>query len=73
MIRIEGKLLHQWVEEVSAACQDAGPVLLDLSMVTFADQAGMELLRSLIAGGVEINACSNYIAELLQRKEVRCP
>lgn len=74
-IRLEGKLLTQWVDEVNAACRAETvsplPVDLDLSMVTFADQAGIELLRSLVGDGIQINTCTSYIAELLQRKEIR--
>jgi hypothetical protein len=70
-IRLEGKLLTLWVEEVDAVCRSAGAVTLDLSHVTFVDQAGIDLLRSLIADGVPMCACTTYIAELLDRKEDR--
>jgi hypothetical protein len=41
---------------------------LDLAAVTYVDAAGVELLRDLIAEGVEIAACSSFVHELLQLK-----
>ena len=68
-IKLEGKLLGPWVEEVWEACTQAmarsGRTRLDLAAVTFADAAGVALLRELIRQGVEIAACSGYVAELL--------
>ena len=64
-IRLEGKLLGPWVEAVrQAVSQNA--VSLDLSAVTFADEAGVRLLRELVDGGAKVVACSNFIAALLQ-------
>jgi anti-anti-sigma regulatory factor len=70
-VRLEGRLLIPWVEEVSIACQNPESVTLNLSRVTFADKAGVDLLRSLIAGGARIISCTSFIAELLERKGVR--
>ncbi|HVS40345.1 MAG TPA: hypothetical protein VMS17_32610 [Gemmataceae bacterium] len=69
-IKFEGKLLGPWVDEVSKVCAaDADPssrMNLDLSALTFVDAAGELLLRALIARGVEVVACSSYVAELLR-------
>jgi hypothetical protein len=69
-IRLEGKLLWPWVDEVHKACASgtdpAGRASLDLSALTFVDAAGEELLRELIGQGIEVVACSNYVAELLR-------
>ncbi|HKB35997.1 MAG TPA: hypothetical protein VKD72_06055 [Gemmataceae bacterium] len=72
-IKLEGKLLGPWVDEVREACAQAmarsGRTRLDLVAVTFADAAGVALLRELIRQGVEIAACSGYVAELLHAED----
>lgn len=67
-LKLEGKLLKPWVSEVRRSIEGARghqTLLLDLSHVTFVDAAGTELLRSLLAGGAEIIACSSFVAEIL--------
>ena len=69
-LRLEGKLLGPWVEEVRQACVSGAVsstrTSLDLSALTFVDAAGERLLRDLIDQGLEVAACSSYIAELLR-------
>jgi hypothetical protein len=69
-IRLEGKLLRPWIDEVRKACASgtdpAGRTTLDLSALTFVDAAGEELLRELIGQGIEVVSCSSYVAELLR-------
>jgi anti-anti-sigma regulatory factor len=69
ILKLEGELLEPWVGEVRQACADpaagAGRTRLDLSALTFVDAVGAELLRHLIRQGVEITACSSFVAELL--------
>src|SRR5262249_860208 len=69
ILKLEGELLEPWVDEVRQACADpaagASRTRLDLSAVTFVDAAGGELLRDLIRQGIEIAACSSFVAELL--------
>lgn len=69
-LRLEGKLLEPWVAEVALQCQRAkgqgGTVLLDLSEVSFVDEAGASLLRTLRGVGFEITSCSHFVAELLE-------
>ena len=69
-IRLEGKLLRPWVDEVRQACASgtdpAGRTSLDLSALTFVDATGEKLLRELIGQGIEVVACSSYVAELLR-------
>jgi hypothetical protein len=69
-IKLEGKLLEPWVDEVRNACA-AGTDLtnrigLDLSALTFVDAAGERLLRDLIGRGNDVVACSGFVAELLR-------
>jgi hypothetical protein len=69
-LKLEGKLLGPWVEEVCRACVSVAVsshrTSLDLSALTFVDAAGERLLRDLIGQGLEIAACSSYVAELLR-------
>jgi hypothetical protein len=69
-IRLDGKLLRPWVDEVRKTCASGtdptGRASLDLSTLTFVDAAGEELLRELIGQGIELVACSSYVAELLR-------
>ncbi len=74
-IKLEGKLLGLWVEEVAravAASNASGECLrLDLSSVSHADTAGIALLRSLLARRITIAGSSGYIARLLAEDESR--
>jgi hypothetical protein len=69
-IKLEGKLLGPWVDEVSKACaagaDPASRINLDLSALIYVDAAGERLLRDLIARGIQVVACSSYVAELLR-------
>jgi hypothetical protein len=73
ILKLEGKLLRPWVDEVRKACvgasDPAGRPSLDLSALSFVDAAGAGLLWELIGLGIEIVACSNFIAELLRASE----
>jgi hypothetical protein len=71
-VKLEGKLLGPWVDEVSKACT-AGTdpsirINLDLSAFSVVDAAGERLLRDLIGRGIEVVACSGYVAELLRSR-----
>jgi ABC-type transporter Mla MlaB component len=67
--KFEGKLLQPWVAEVLNVCTTpdgrSGRTSLDLSGLTFVDQAGAELLKDLIRRGLAVSACSGFVAELL--------
>ena len=69
-LKVEGKLLGPWVDELRDACRSqacpSNGIGLDLSAVTFVDAAGIELLGNLIRQGTQIIACSGYVAELLR-------
>jgi hypothetical protein len=68
-IKLEGQLLGPWVSAVRDACRArgrrSGRLRLDLAAVTYADAAGVQLLRDLVGAGVEIAACSGFVSELL--------
>jgi ABC-type transporter Mla MlaB component len=69
-LKLEGTLRLAWIGEVRNAVAQtraqASRTCLDLSALSFVDAAGLELLRDLIRDGIEIAACSSYVAELLQ-------
>lgn len=70
VLKLEGKLLAPWKDEIRQACADLPatnlPRRLDLSDVSFADSGGLELLRELLADGFTLSGCSSFVAELLQ-------
>jgi hypothetical protein len=68
IIKLEGKLLEAWVDEVRRHFVEAGEgslPSLDLSGVSFVDRRGVEMLQQLLRQGVRIHACSPFVAELL--------
>jgi anti-anti-sigma regulatory factor len=73
MIKVEGEILAPWVATVRDACtpqeRPSEQVILDLRAVTYVDGAGSQLLRDLVAEGIEIGACSSFLAELLDLGE----
>lgn len=70
-LRLAGKFLAPWVESVMDSWQrtaSSGTVVqLDLAEVRFADGPGIEAIRTLLRKGARVDACSGFIAELLQR------
>ena len=74
LLKLEGTLREPWVEELARVArrplpEGHGPIRLDLSSVTFADEAGVRLLRELLRQGVEIAATSAFVAALLRLEE----
>jgi RNA polymerase sigma-70 factor (ECF subfamily) len=75
IIKLEGKLLEPWVDEVLLACdmpdiQTQRPQL-DLSAVSYVDGAGVALLRDLLKQQFTIIACSGFVAELLDGTQAK--
>ncbi len=68
IVKLEGKLLQPWVDEVRALFVPPPGSLprLDLASLTFVDAAGLDLLRQLLGQGVAIESCSPFVAALLQ-------
>ena len=68
LLRLEGKLLAPWTGELLAQLENARPasrIRLDLRQLIFVDDAGLALLRDLIARGAVIESASSFILELL--------
>lgn len=69
VIRLEGALRAEWLADTRAALAPTGnrldPPRLDLAEVTFVDDAGLALLREVLAQGAQVTRCSGYLAALL--------
>ncbi|MCI0638440.1 MAG: hypothetical protein L0Y72_04665 [Gemmataceae bacterium] len=69
MLKLEGKLLAPWVDELERSINGSSgrptAIKLDLGALTFADAMGIQILSKLIHGGATLTACSGYIAALL--------
>ncbi len=67
-LRLSGRLTGPWVDELAnavAAHAEGGGLVLDLRDVSFADSAGIHLLRSLRADGRVSLLCSPLVAAQL--------
>jgi anti-anti-sigma regulatory factor len=70
-LRVEGRLTGRWVEELRRACDlhalsDGIRLTLDLADVSFADAAGIELLKELRTRLVILLSPSSLVAEQLK-------
>jgi hypothetical protein len=66
---VEGRLAGPWVDELRAsAAPHQNSLALDLGGLSYADEAGVELLNQLVAGGAEVVRSTAYVAALLGRE-----
>jgi anti-anti-sigma regulatory factor len=70
-LRVEGRLMGGWVEELRTACDlhalsNGIRLTLDLADVSFADAAGIELLKELRIRLVTLLSPSSLVAEQLK-------
>jgi anti-anti-sigma regulatory factor len=70
-LRVEGRLTGRWVEELRRTCDlqalsDGIRLTLDLEDVSFADAAGIELLKELRIRLVTLFSPSSLVAEQLK-------
>jgi anti-anti-sigma regulatory factor len=70
-LRVEGRLTGRWVEELRTTCDlhalnDGIRLTLDLADVSFADAAGIELLKELRMRLVTLLSPSSLVAEQLK-------
>lgn len=66
LLKLEGKLIGPWIEEMQRSINGSVSITLDLSALTFADASGIQVLADLIRHGAKLTACSGYVAALLQ-------
>ncbi|MBL8740153.1 MAG: hypothetical protein JNK04_03630 [Myxococcales bacterium] len=62
---LEGRLVGPWTDELSRITSERCPRELDLAAVTFADRAGLTLLRQLARRGVTLSRPSPFLAAML--------
>lgn len=70
-LRVEGRLTGRWIEELRRTCElhalsDGMRLTLDLADVSFADAAGIELLKDLRNRLVTLLSPSSFVAEQLK-------
>ena len=70
-LRVEGRITGPWVEELRTACNldtfsDEVQLSLELADVSFADPAGIALLRELRNRGVGLIGTTPFLAEQLK-------
>ena len=70
ILRLEGRLIGPWVEELRRSCDRVLPagvkLTLDFSEVSFVDRNGIELIRTLGKRNVALLNCSPFVAEQLK-------
>jgi anti-anti-sigma regulatory factor len=74
VLRLEGKVVGRWVEELRRSCGEIlerpdASIVIDLADVTFIDLDGIALFRTLPRQRVNVKNCSPFAAE--QLREVR--
>jgi anti-anti-sigma regulatory factor len=70
-LRVEGRVTGSWVDELRRTCDvhtvpDAVQLSLDLADVSFADGAGIVLLKELRSRGVGLVRTNPFMAEQLK-------
>jgi hypothetical protein len=69
-LTLEGRVIGPWVDELRRACQrilvTGATLTLDLREVAFVERNGLELLRSLVDGGVAVVNCPAFVREQLR-------
>jgi anti-anti-sigma regulatory factor len=72
-LKLEGKLLAPWTEEVRIACAELATKTtrprLDLKELSFVDTAGAKLLENLRSEGFDLSACSPFVASVLHSEQ----
>jgi hypothetical protein len=70
VLKLEGKLLADWVGELTDACRVTptapGRLELDLGELSFVDETGTNALRDMARQGVRIIAVSPFVGERLK-------
>jgi RNA polymerase sigma-70 factor (ECF subfamily) len=76
-LQVEGRITKENAMDLQSACEPSpsagrNPVLMDLSGVRFADEAGLQVLRTAAARGTVLLGCSGFLNELL-RSDAQAP
>jgi len=66
VIYVSGRLVVSSIEQLTAVCETMkGNFVLDLSELVFADNAAIEVIRSLREKGADIDGASSFIKFLI--------
>jgi ABC-type transporter Mla MlaB component len=75
-LRLEGKLIHPWVDELFKAWMDVSPripghwsVLVDLSEVSFVDARGKAMLAAMRRAGCSLRGPTPFIEAVIAEVE----
>jgi hypothetical protein len=70
VLKVEGRVIGPWVEELRGACESAlargGRLTVDLAGVGFVDRDGLALLQWLRRRDVGLRHCSTFVDEQLK-------
>jgi ABC-type transporter Mla MlaB component len=71
-LKLEGKLLTPWVDELRSACeqlaQQTAQPRLDLAQLSYVDAAGAKLLADLRTNGFDLAACCPFVAAVMNQE-----
>ena len=68
-LKLEGRVAGPWVEELARQVNgtiNGRRLVLDVTDVSFADDAGLRLLRHLVARHAELRGASMFLARLMK-------
>ena len=68
VVYVSGRLVEPSIQQLTDVCQPMeGDFVLDLSELMFADDAGIDVIRSLREKGADIGGASSFIKFLIDR------
>jgi anti-anti-sigma regulatory factor len=69
ILKLEGRITGQWVHELERECErhlnKHRKLILDVSGITFVDDQGIKMLRTVVGDRVELIRCSLFLSGLL--------
>jgi anti-anti-sigma regulatory factor len=68
-LKLEGRVAGPWVDELARlvrGTRNGRRLVLDVTDVSFADDAGVRLLRALAADNAELRGASMFLARLMK-------
>ena len=66
VVQVSGRLAKPFIQQLTDVCEPMeGNYALDLSNLVFADDAGIDVIRSLREKGAEISGASSFIKLLI--------
>ena len=73
-LKLEGRIAGKWVDELRKECNlclaKGRELILDLSGVSFVDDRGIRVLKTMAGRQVTLVECSLFLSELFKKKEI---